>query len=133
MGCVCREVIIQELQYRWVHVQPLARCISGQATSADNKDPKPPLQAFYNSEAILMTTLAIHNTVFGTKHLWMGGHSGAITIELLGAAENFEWSLAYGRANAQLGHGAFSIAADGVPIARSAKVETVGHHDWGGK
>ena len=56
-------MISHELYCRWAHVQPLARCLSGQATAAENKDLRLPLQAFCDSEGIPVTLLAIQNIV----------------------------------------------------------------------
>ena len=58
-----RELVCPDLYCRWAHVQPLARCLSGQATAAELKDLKPPLQAFCELEGILVASLAIQHTV----------------------------------------------------------------------
>ena len=58
-----RELIIPELYRRWAHVQPLAKCLSRQATAAENKDLELPLQASCDWESIQVTLLAIQNIV----------------------------------------------------------------------
>ena len=57
------ELISPELYCCWAHIQPRARCLSGQATIAENKDLKPVLRAFCDSEGIPCTALAIKHTV----------------------------------------------------------------------
>ena len=62
-----RELISPKLYCRWAHVQPLARCLSGQSSTMESKDLKLPLQVFCNLEGIPMTLPAIWNTVLAPR------------------------------------------------------------------
>ena len=61
--------LLPELYCRWAHIQPLARCLSGQATTAENKHLKPgcPVTA--------------HRV--DAEYLQVGGPPSAFDVELL--------------------------------------------------
>ena len=63
LKCGGHNLISLKLHCCWACMQPLAWCLSGQATVAKNKDLKPALRTFYDSQGIPCTALAIQHTV----------------------------------------------------------------------